>query len=410
MTASTAQQGMTGAEAVDDRLTGAEIARRIDGLLPEIRDRAAEFEAARRIPPDMVDKLRAAGCFRICVPADFGGAELDISERLELLAKLAQADASVGWTVAIANASAIIAVRAPRETVEAIFAGNPDTVLAGTAGPQGTAVKVDGGYCISGRWQWASGSLHAQWLTAHCVLLEDGKPVRAPGQEAGPPLMRMAIIPRDAAEIIDTWHVSGLCATGSNDFATKDLFVPDARMLDFFGGAPCVDAPVYRSYLAQAGLMMAALAIGIGRGALGDVLDLTQARKQRMFAAKSMAQSEIVQLRVGTGQITLEAAMIALQAKAREYVDRAGELLPGPAQLRHPVVLSCSAIGSWAVAQAARTVEAAYDAGGGSSVWRSATLQRRLRDIKTLTSHIQTSEAAFVNLGKALIDGALAPF
>jgi alkylation response protein AidB-like acyl-CoA dehydrogenase len=244
-------------------------------------------------------------------------------------------------------------------------------------------------------------------LTANCVVTRDGKPVMVDGHQM--PLWRMVMLPREQAEVLDTWNVVGLCGTGSNDVLIKDVFVPNHHTLDFFNGEPCVSAPVYRSFVAQAGLILAALAIGMARGALADIVALTRTRKQRMLAATDMSGSELLQLRIGQSQAALEALTLALHNKARDYVAGASDLPIGPAQMEHPLVVSCSAMAHWIVGRAKEVVDMAYDAGGGTSVHRSSTLQRRFRDMHTLTSHVNLSESQPIKLGKGIIDGIIPP-
>jgi len=392
---------------VVEKLNEAEIFRRVSALLPELRARSEECEQHRRIPLDLVEKLKSAGCFRICVPIEFGGAELEIGSRLELLSLLAEAEASVGWTVAIASDTALIAVRASEEAFREIYRASPDAVFAGAAAPRGTAEIVDGGYRVSGRWGWASGSLHADWLMVNCVVTRGGQPVLS-ADGAGPPLWRSMIFPHAQAKVIDTWNVVGLCGTGSNDVVVENLFVPEKWTLDFFSGEPCVPRPVFKSFVAQAGLILASLAIGIARGALKDIVALTKTRKQRMLAATDMSGSELMQMRLGEAQSALDAITMSLKGQAREYVARASELPAGPAQLGHPLILSCGSMATWIVARAVEIVDMAYAAGGGSSVSKSSAIQRRFRDIHTLTSHVNLSETMAIRYGQGLLDGRVA--
>ena len=389
--------------------SAAEIESQIRSLLPEIKERSEEFEAARRIPLDMVEKLRKAGCFRICVPTEYGGAELEIGHRLSLISELATADASTAWTVAIASDSVLILVRGPEETFNDIYKDGPDVVLAGTAAPSGTAEIVEGGYRVTGRWGWASGSLHAEWLMVNCIVTVNGEKQFLPAHGDGPaqPMMRTVVFPKETsgAEVVDVWNVTGLCGTGSNDIVVKDLFVADDHSLDFFSGEPLVPAPVYKSFVGQAGLILAAIAIGIARGALADIVELSQTRKQRVMATSNMMDSELLRHRLGESTIALEAITKILHAKAREFVAGANDLPEGPAQINDPLIVSCGAMGAWITARAAEIVDTAYAAGGGTSVWRTSTLQRRFRDMHTLTSHAVLSEARTIGYGQLVLDG-----
>jgi alkylation response protein AidB-like acyl-CoA dehydrogenase len=386
-----------------------EIFSRVRTLTVELKARSAEIETARRIPMDVVEKLREAGGFRISVPSEFGGAELEIIDRMNLLSLLAEADASAAWTVAIASNFPIILACGARETFQEVFGASPDVVCAGAAAPTGSAELVEGGYKISGRWSWMSGSLHAVWLLVTCVVTQNGKPMSASGNgdtgasaAGGPPLTRTMVIPADQAEVIDMWRVAGLCGTGSNDLVVKDVFVPEARSLDYMGSS-FLPSPHYRSFTGQAGLILAAIAIGIARGAINDLIALSKSRKQRALASSRMIESEMLQNRIGRSQIVVEALNQALHQKCAELMAGADGIPAGVAQAAHPLVLGCGATAAWIAEECAKLVDVAYNAGGGSSVWLTSSLQRRFRDMHVLTSHAFLSEAHATRYGQLLL-------
>jgi alkylation response protein AidB-like acyl-CoA dehydrogenase len=130
----------------------------IRGLAPDITSRAAEIEAGRRIPPDLVEALRSIGVFRMFVPQSHGGMELDLPAALEVIAALAKIEGSVGWSVAIASGGDIFAPLLPRETYEQVYRNGPDAIIAGSAQPAGTAAPAAGGWRVNGRWPFASGT------------------------------------------------------------------------------------------------------------------------------------------------------------------------------------------------------------------------------------------------------------
>ena len=133
----------------------------IRALLPELSERGVEIEDGRRIPMDLVEKLRRAGCFRMAPPKSVGGDELQLPARLEVAEAIAAADASAAWTVAINFEAPIILSRCTQGAFDEIYAEGPDVVAAGGAAPTGFADVVDGGYVASGRWAWGSGSPEA---------------------------------------------------------------------------------------------------------------------------------------------------------------------------------------------------------------------------------------------------------
>jgi indole-3-acetate monooxygenase len=373
---------------------------RVRALLPEISERSAEFESLRRIPRDVVDKLRAAGCFRMAVPRAFGGAELDLCQRLPIIEMVSTADGSAGWTVAIGNEAPIILSRCAARAFEDLYAKGPDVVLAGGAAATGTADVVAGGYRVSGRWAWASGSLHADFLLGNCVVREDGK--SRPGPLPGRPETRAVVVPRSEARVLDTWRASGLRATGSNDMVIEDAFVPFERTLDFAAGEPCVAGPLYRAFGLQGGAHLAAVALGIAQGALDDIAALAKSGKQRLWAATTLAEQPLFQHQLGEADMTLRAARRMLYAQAETFLAEVHTLPSGLAMSQHPLSRECRATATWVARAAARVTDAAYNAGGGTSLADSCPLQRRFRDVHALTQHAILAETMLMQHGAAL--------
>ena len=133
-------------------------------LAPGIASRAAEIEASRRIPPDLVEVLRSIGIFRMFVPQSHGGLELDMPAALEIFGALSRIDGSVGWTAMIGGGCDLFASLLPRDTYEQVYQNGPDVIIAGTVQPAGRAEAVAGGWRVNGRWPFASGCQHADWM------------------------------------------------------------------------------------------------------------------------------------------------------------------------------------------------------------------------------------------------------
>ena len=185
-------------------------------LAPTLADRAPEIEAARRMPADLLDDLIRTGCFRLLRPHSHGGIGADAPGALGVLETLARADASTAWVVMIGSGSWLDLAGLPREGFDAVFA-DPDTITAGAFNPTGSITEADGGYRVSGRWSFASGCEHADWIYGNCIEVGDD------GRE---PRLRIAVFAPDQVVIEDTWMVSGLCGTGSHHFHVDDVLVP----------------------------------------------------------------------------------------------------------------------------------------------------------------------------------------
>ncbi len=353
----------------------------------QIVARADEIEQARRLPRDLVDDLVAAGCFRSLVPRTYGGSDVGLPAHMRLLRELARADGSVGWTVMIGSSAPAILGLLPRETLDAIYAAGPDVILAGAFNPTGMATPVDGGYRVTGRWSFASGCQHADWFIAHCIV-DDGRE---------PPL-RMAVLPADVVDIVDTWHAAGLCGTGSHDFTVENVFVPDERTFSVVEPQAALDGPLWRvPELSASTLLLGAVALGIAQAAVDDVADLATG-KVPTFSATTLAANPLFQNQFGQTEARLRAAHAALYTEAEGAWALAVTGSPFTPEVRARIRATAILVLQMAVS----VVDVAYTAGGGSSLYSSSPLQRRLRDIRAMTQHFALKPDTFTLIGAVL--------
>lgn len=359
---------------------------KIRAMAPAIAARGDEIEQGRRLPTDLVEKLSTAGCFRAMVPASHGGQGLTFTEQLLVIRELARADGSVGWTVMIGSSAPVVLGLLPRSSFDQIYAKGPDVILGGAFNPKGVATPVDGGYRVSGRWSFASGCQHCHWFVAHCMV-DDGRM----------PPVRMMVLPPSDVEIADTWYVSGLCGTGSHDFVVDDVFVPDERSFTLWD-EPALDGPLWRiPELSLSSLMMANVAVGIAEGALGEITTLASG-KVPMLADSTLGANALFQHDLAEADARLRAARALLDADAAtvwRIADAGRELSPEDrARTRSTAV--------WVARTAACVVDAAYHAGGGTSVYVSSPLQRRLRDVHAVTQHFALKPDTLTLAGSVL--------
>ena len=377
--------------------------QRVRELAPTIRQRSDEIERGRRLPLDLLADLTAAGCFRMHVPARYGGDDLTLTEAIEVVEELARADGSTGWSTMIGSETPILFGLLPEATFAAIYASGPDVIGAGSLAPKGQAVPVDGGYCVSGQWPFASGCQHAGWLAGHAVVVEGGQPRLLP---TGLPEMRVAVFPADAGEIVDTWQVAGMQGTGSHDFRVRDAYCPAERTFSLFGGTPGVEGPAFAiPTLAELALHQGAVALGIAQGALDDIADLAGGGKRRLFASNRLAESAVFQETLGQADATLRAARALLYSDAEAAWAKASrrELFSPLERVRLRTTAST------VVRLATQVVDAAFAAGGGTALYASSPLQRRLRDVHVQGQHIGVSRDAFGYVGALLAGEALDP-
>jgi alkylation response protein AidB-like acyl-CoA dehydrogenase len=195
-------------------------AQRLEPLVTTLRSR---LDRERRLPDELVQTIGDAGLFGMWLPRALGGPERPPLVFMESIEELSRQDGSVGWCTTIAAGHGRFAGALPSHAASDIFCCGR-TVLAGTLNPAGEATAVRGGYRVTGRWGYGSVIDHAQWVYGNCVTHDEHGCCRSHGDA---PALRLCLFPRAAADVIDTWHVSGLRGTGSHDFAVTDLFVPE---------------------------------------------------------------------------------------------------------------------------------------------------------------------------------------
>ena len=199
-------------------------------LAPQIRAARKEIEMERCLPASLVQEMTRAGLFQMHLPRSIGGLECDPLTAFRATEALASADGSVGWCASISSAISFLVARLPKQMGKKLFGDPPDARLAGSLRPEGRSREVEGGYRVSGRWDFASGINHANWMYCSCVMEDENGPCHTPD---GLPLVRAFMIPREAVSLVDTWQVAGMRGTGSKTLVLNDVFVPDYRMFGF---------------------------------------------------------------------------------------------------------------------------------------------------------------------------------
>jgi len=342
--------------------------------------------------------LHGARLFRLFLPQSVGGDEVDPATYFHAVAELASHDASIAWNVFVGNSAALIAAFLTEQSAREIFS-DPRALVAW--GPPGRhrAKAVPGGYEVHGRWDFASGCRQATWMGAHCQVVEADGELRR--NQYGTPIIRTLLFPAERAELIDDWHVIGLCGTASDSYRVEPLFVPEAF-------SSTREEPASRREQGQLyaftmfGLYsvgVAAVAYGSSRQMLADFVQLAQTKKPRGLGR--LADSNSVQGEVARAHAKLEASATWLTQVLRRLYDSVspGEVidLKARAEVR---------LGSIQTIQCAVEVsEFCYRRAGVSAIFKSSPFERRFRDIHTLSQQIQSRESHFESVGDILLGG-----
>ncbi len=372
--------------------TGSSMIETAAGLRDVIASYSDEADLTRRLPEPVVQLLRDNGFIGMAFPSNRGGMGLDLVTTLRVVEEISAADASTGWCTAIGSGS-IGALPLEESAAREIYA--PGSFVCGAGAPTGRATAVEGGYRVSGRWPYASGCLHADWIFLNSIEFDGDAPVLAPG---GGPQLRMSVLPIAEVEIIDVWNVSGLRATGSNDVALTDAFVPAARTVTIDLGSTRTIGDDYRIPMFTVfGLALAPVATGTARRAIDELLAL-QGKTPRMANA-TLREKPIVQYEIARATGMLEAGRAYMYEMVRALEDRIMRREEIDMDLRAHIRLAMV----HAVDSATQAIEIAYRLGGGTSNFETSPLQRCLRDVHAVSQHVVLAAPNYETVGRVLM-------
>ena len=354
--------------------------------------RSEEIEGARRIPPDVSAQMAEAGFFAMGVPADLGGRETPPPISVRVFERLAQGDAACAWVAFIGTTAGTSLAAVSEDAGRDIFA-HPSTLVTGVFAPTGEAEQVDGGFRVTGRWQWGSGSENAHWITGGCRLMNNGEPLL---DHKGRPRTHACFFKAEDVEFIDTWHSSGLCGTGSLDYRVRDLFVPDSHVAGFHTPARPAVPPLYAfpsfTFLA---LGIGAVCLGTARAAIDELVELATAKK-RVGSSRRIAEGPYAQMRLAESEASLRSA----RAFFYDALDKAWSNASGGNRVSVDQRRELRLATTHAVRASADVVDRMYELGGGSSVYSSSRLQRCFRDVHVATQHIMVAPSTLETVGR----------
>lgn len=346
---------------------------------------AADAEETRTLPVATVDALTGAGLFALRVPRAVGGSEVEPLTALAAYEEMTTYDTAAGWSMAIASGgSALLGARLSDDAAAHVFAGRMPRV-AGTFAPTGLATPTAGGCTVSGRWAFASGIHHADWLTGCCVVTSQGEP----------PQVITVVVPRSDATVIDDWYVAGLRGTGSCDWALSEHFVPDAYVMRAaeppLRGGPAFNMPLF----AFIGVEHAGFALGCARRALRDVTNAA-GDKVRLLASGSVAARSAFQRDLGRAEAALRAArllVVDVVGTAWETACRGDTVTPlMEAETRMAA--------THATGVAVDICTLALRALGAHALHATNPVQRYFRDIHAAAQHAYVADTTFEGLAR----------
>jgi alkylation response protein AidB-like acyl-CoA dehydrogenase len=349
-------------------------------LAPSIRAAADDMDRRGVVPAELVTELREAGAFRLLTPRELGGFEAPLTTVLRVYEELGRIDASVAWLVWNANFGFIGALL--DDDGNARLWGNGTEPVFANSGQPGVAVPADGGYRVSGNWKIVSGIDNADWLVVVAVVVQDGAPRLT---EAGAP---------DQLTIKDTWNVSGMRATRSNDVRIDEALVPDDLVASIDRPAR-IDRPVYRGFMPALVIPgCTAITLAIAQRSIEETVTL--ATSKRTSTGDTLADLVRTQSVIAKSEAAVRAARLLLYSAA-ETLQAAGEQA-------EPVTIEDRAALRAAMSHAAQVsrecLVAMYELSSSSSLYLGNPVERLFRDGMAALQHANHSAAFFEAAGR----------
>ncbi|MFB8003705.1 hypothetical protein [Nocardia sp. NPDC056000] len=378
---------------------------RAQELVPVLRARIAETEELRRLPDATV--ADSEELFGLLLPEALGGAGAGPREFVDVLRVLAQGDPSAAWTLSFFIAHGWMLARWPEQTQRKVFATPGPQLVAVAANPPGRAVRVEGGFQLSGRWAYCSGVLNANWVQLAA---------RIEGEDE----LRLFLLPRSAVEVPDTWDMAGMKGTGSNNVIVDDEFVAEDFSLELHDwlsrdnpAAALYPEPLY-SYDIRDLLvfLLPALLLGAGQAVVRDYRERLDKRREA-FGTRLTGDTAAGQLRYARTVSQLRTAEATLDRAVRETIEvNAASTASMSDEMRANIKLDCLSVGrlAWDAIQTAVR-------GSGAAIYQTQDpTQHFLRDVEVILGHLTIDEdgmlaqAGQVLLGRATGDTATKNF
>jgi alkylation response protein AidB-like acyl-CoA dehydrogenase len=382
----------------ETEVTHDELIQRAVDLQPLLAKNAAQTEADRRVVEENIQAIKDAGLFKITVPKRFGGYEVPIWTKMEVSAALAEACGSTAWVTALTNVCNWYVGIMSDQLQQDVFGADPDARVAGVLAPSPDIEKVDGGYIVSGRWAWSSGSLHATWALGGVIQL---------GPDGAPLDIGTVVMPMSELSIEDTWFVAGMKGTGSNTVVAERVFVPEHRYMSMPAAiaghylTPHTDEALYRSaFIPVLALILVGPLLGLGRAALKIAVEKAPKRAVNYTRLATQRDSTAFQLKLSEAAMTLDDAILHAQRAAGDIDSWAakGELMPYELRAR------VRADTGWTSKRVREAISLILDAHGASGFADSSPMQRIWRDANTAGRHAVVNTLVSEEVyGKALL-------
>ncbi|WP_054108843.1 acyl-CoA dehydrogenase family protein [Novosphingobium sp. AAP83] len=342
--------------------TTEDLLSRVDALVPHIRERAPETAKLTSLPKVAVAEMKAAGLHHIQQPRRFGGYGYSQTLFVDVVEKIAAECGSSAWVYAVLAAHQRLLAGYPDEVQKAIWDETPDSVASSAFAPTGDAIRVAGGYCLSGRWPYSSGCDFAQWALLGGKLAGEVRPLTF-------------VVQMKDLEILDDWHSTGLKATGSKTLVGRNIFVSDAFART---------TPLFEGSTAPVGLV--SVAIGCARGAIRTFIELYGEKIQPIRGGR-MLDSEAIQDKLALSMADVDAASLLIHRDIQDTDTALARHNAIPIEIQSRNRRNQAYAGRLAL----QAIDRLFAVAGSTATAEGNQLQIKYRDVQTATLHASMS-------------------
>ena len=364
-------------------------------ITPIIKDNLDRIDSDCQLPPELAKAMNDEGLFRLYVPKVLGGPELDPITAYHVVEEISRADGSAGWCSFNGTALTAAVSRISVEAAKELFGDPPDIGGSGSARSGGTARVTEGGYVVSGRWNYLSGVDHAKCLFLNCDVVDENGPVLS---ASGGPTYRVVALPLKAGEMIVTWNTMGMRGTASNDAEFSEVFVPEShtysRTEPGFHDNPLYDP---QTAILCSWTLASANALGMARGAMDAFMSLAMAGSTN--SSNRLCDRATVQTIVGECEAIIGAGRAYVLSAVGDMwdamVSKHSDIMDKAVHVRLAI--------THGIRQSVQVVEKLFWAAGTGAIHESNRLERFFRDLHVSGQHISALHSNYEFGGQSVL-------
>ena len=369
---------------------------RVEGLAPEVLAARDQMDKDAQLPWQLLEDISAAGLFRLWLPKELGGFNIEPPIALKIIEAMARIDGSAGWCLGPGNVSGLFAAYLPERAAREVYQGDWLMNGAGSLAGAGRAVPVDAGYSLSGRWSFCTNSPGCRWYLGIFTVMNGEEPRKLSN---GAPDFRFFYFPADKTEVINTWDTGGLRGTASHDLLLKEAIVGE----DFgfaMGAKPWPAAPMYAAgSKLWSQTAFAVVTLGIAKAAVDALTEIAKERIPTMGTAP-LREKPVLRDELGRADAALRAAESFFENTVAHCSDKLNALETLNESEIARLGQSCSLLAD----TSRQVVQTMYRLGGGASVYRSCPLDRCLRDVQVAAQHAAIGPKHYDAAARVMLD------